>query len=98
MRSLSERVEKVKRYVRVLNKIVEAKKKKKKWIQKVVKKAEKKGTMGAFKEWCVSQGFTGVNKSCIAFAKKKARETGDTKLLRRAIAAENMMKASGAIE
>lgn len=71
---------------------------KKLWIQDVVKKAERKGTKGEFREWCLKQGFTGVNKSCIAKAKKVARERGDTTLLRRAIAAENMMRASGAIE
>lgn len=98
MKKLVERLKLVKRRIRLLEHKVEEKKKKKKWIQSVVKKAEKKGTRGAFREWCLSQGFTGVNKSCIAFAKKKARETGDTKLLRRAVAAENMLKASGVIE
>jgi len=73
-------------------------KKEKKWIQDVVKKAEQKGTKGKFREWCIKQGFSGVNKSCIQKAKKVAKEKGDTTLLRRAIAAENMMKASGAIK
>lgn len=95
-----ERIAELKKRLRELRgmSLLEQKKKKKLWIQDVVKKAERKGTKGAFREWCLKQGFTGVNKSCIAKAKKVARERGDTTLLRRAIAAENMMRASGAIE
>jgi len=78
--------------------MLEAGKKKKKWIQKVVKRAEEKGTKGAFRDWCIRHGFTKVTKGCIQLAKKKARETGDTTLLRRAIAAENMLRAAGHIK
>lgn len=93
------RVDELRRKLRLLRgmSLVE-KDKKKKWIQDVVKRAERKGTKGAFREWCLKQGFRGVNKSCIQKAKKVARETGDITLLRRAVAAENMMKASGVLD
>lgn len=60
---------------------------KKKWIQD-----------GAFRSWCEERGFSGVNNGCIKKAKQVAKEKGDTTLLRRAIAAENMLKASGVIK
>jgi len=78
--------------------MLEAGKKKERWIHKVVKGAEEKGTKGAFRDWCIRQGFTKVTKGCIQLAKKKARETGDTTLLRRAVAAENMLRAAGHIK
>lgn len=93
IRALQEKLEKWK-----TEQILEAKKGKKKWIQKMVKSIEKKGTKGAFREWCEKHGFTKVNKSCIEAAKREARKTGDTTLLRRAVAAENMLRASGAIK
>ncbi len=65
----------------------------KNWIQKVDKEAEKKGTKGAFHEWCIDNGFKDANHSCIEKAKKVARDKGDTTLLRRAVAAENMLNA-----
>lgn len=80
-------------------KIEEAEKKKKKlWIQDVVKRAERKGTKGKMREWCQKRGYTRVTKACIQDAKREARKTGDTTLLRRAIAAENMMRAAGLIK
>jgi hypothetical protein len=72
-----------------LRKLVE----KEKWIQKVSQEAEEKGTKGAFRKWCEKRGYTKVTQECIREAKKVARETGNTKLMRRAVAAENMIKA-----
>lgn len=68
------------------------------WLSKSAKEMEKKGTKGKFREWCIEHGFRSVNKSCIERAKKVARETGNTTLLRRAIWAENAMRASGALK
>jgi hypothetical protein len=59
---------------------------KKKWIQKVTKTFEKKGTKGAFTKWCKSKGFKGVSMSCISLAKKSK----SLKTRRRAIFAQNI--------
>ncbi len=63
------------------------------WIQKVDKESEKKGTKGVFHDWCIDNGFEDANMSCIKKAKKVARDKGDTTLLKRAVAAENMLTA-----
>ena len=63
-------------------------KKKRKWIQKVQKKIEKSGTEGSFKEYCGGE----VTMACI----KKAMESGDTDLIRKANYAKNIKGYKGA--
>jgi len=35
------------------------------WIQGARSKMKKKGTVGAFTEWCKRQGYSGVTSACI---------------------------------
>jgi len=60
----------------------------KKFIQKAVKKMEKKGTEGSFKEYCGGE----VTKTCI----DKAMKSGDTKLIKKATFAKNIKAYKGA--
>lgn len=48
---------------------------KKGWIQKVNEQMEKKGTKGAFTEWCKKQGYEGVSQECIEKGKKSRNPT-----------------------
>jgi hypothetical protein len=64
------------------------KKKPKRWIQKVTKTFEKKGTKGAFTRWCRSKGFSSVSLSCIKLGKKSK----SLRTRRRAIFAENIRR------
>jgi hypothetical protein len=59
-----------------------------KFIQKAVKKMEKKGTEGSFKEYCGGE----VTKSCI----DKAMKSGDPKLIKKANFAKNIKAYKGA--
>ena len=54
----------------------------KKWIQKANRQMKKKGTVGKFTEYCGGR----VTQGCI----DKAKRSGDTTLVRRAVFAENM--------
>ena len=54
----------------------------KKWIQKANKQMKKKGTVGAFTEYCGGR----VTQRCI----DKAKASEDPKLVRQAVFAENM--------
>jgi len=58
-----------------------------KFIQKAVKKMEKKGTEGSFKEYCGGE----VTKSCI----DKAMKSGDPKLVKKANFAKNIKAYKG---
>lgn len=60
-----------------------------KFIQKAVKKIEKKGTEGSFKEYCGGE----VTKSCI----DKAMKSGDPKLVKRANFAKNIKGYKGSV-
>jgi len=60
-----------------------------KFIQKAVKKIEKKGTEGSFKEYCGGE----VTKSCI----DKAMKSGDPKLVKKANFAKNIKGYKGAV-
>jgi len=64
------------------------KKKKKRWIQEVTKKMEKKGTKGAFTEWCRRRGYSGVTQACIEEGKRSKNPT----TRRRAYLAETLRK------
>ena len=70
------------------NRLDEGKKRKNKWIQKVQKKIEKSGTEGSFKEYCGGE----VTMACI----KKAMNSGDTDLIRKANYAKNIKGYKGA--
>lgn len=59
-----------------------------KFIQKAMKKMEKKGTEGSFKEYCGGE----VTKSCI----DKAMKSGDSKLIKKANFAKNIKAYEGA--
>jgi hypothetical protein len=59
------------------------------FIQKAVKKIEKKGTEGSFKEYCGGE----VTKSCI----DKAMKSGDPKLVKKANFAKNIKGYKGAV-
>jgi hypothetical protein len=59
-----------------------------KFIQKAVKKMEKKGTEGSFKEYCGGE----VTKSCI----EKAMNSGDKELIKKANFAKNIKAYEGA--
>ncbi|MEM4619679.1 MAG: hypothetical protein QW607_05645 [Desulfurococcaceae archaeon] len=54
----------------------------KKWIQKAIKKP------GAFREWCIRRGYSGVTKACIEEGKRSKNPT----TRRRAVLAETLMK------
>lgn len=62
--------------------------KEKKFIQKAVKKMDKKGTTGSFKEYCGGE----VTQSCI----KKAMKSGDPDLVKKANFAKNIKAYRGA--
>ncbi|MEM2174019.1 MAG: hypothetical protein QXI58_00140 [Candidatus Micrarchaeia archaeon] len=57
-------------------------KNKKRWIQKAIKRP------GAFREYCIRKGYTGVTKECIEEGKKSK----DPTVRRRAILAETLRK------
>lgn len=65
-----------------------ARKKGGKWLQAARERMERKGTVGAFTAWCKRQGFGGVTQACI----NKAKASGNTTLVRRAVFAENVRK------
>ena len=43
-----------------------ARKKNSRWLQKASARMKKKGTQGAFTQWCKSRGYKGVTGACIA--------------------------------
>ena len=47
-------------------KVQDAKKTNKKWIQKAAKKMKSKGTEGSFTRYCKSKGYGGVTAACIS--------------------------------
>jgi len=55
-----------------------------KWIQKAIKRP------GAFTEWCEKHGFRGASFSCIEEAIKRAKKTGNDRLLRQAYLARTL--------
>lgn len=60
--------------------------KKKNWVQKAIKNP------GAFHAWCLAHGHKKVTKTCIQQAKRIAKKTGNTTLMRRAVLAETLLK------
>ena len=62
------------------------------WLQEARERMERKGTVGAFTAYCKRKGYKGVTQACINEAKREAKKTGNTTLLRRAIFAENVKK------
>ncbi len=67
-------------------------KRNKKWLQKARARMERKGTVGAFTAYCKRKGYSGVTQACINEAKREAKKTGNTTLLKRAIFAQNVKK------
>lgn len=63
---------------------------KKKWMQAAAKRMEKKGTRGAFGDWCREHGFNGATSECIAYALAH----GSTTTKQRANFAQRAKKAS----
>lgn len=61
-------------------------KRKQKWVQEAIENP------GAFHAWCIAHGFKKANKSCIEEARRIAKKTGNTTLLRRANLAETLLK------
>ncbi|MEM1672463.1 MAG: hypothetical protein QXT86_10490 [Archaeoglobaceae archaeon] len=61
-----------------------ARKKDKKWIQKAIKKP------GAFREWCIRRGYSGVTQACI----EEGKRSKDPTVRRRAHLAETLRKLS----
>lgn len=67
-----------------------AKKKKGKWMQEVNKQMEEKGTKGAFREYCIRKGYSGVTQACIEEGKRSSNPT----IRKRAVLAETFKKHS----
>ncbi len=63
-----------------------------KWLQKARARMERKGTVGAFTTYCKRKGYSGVTQACINEAKREAKRTGNTTLLKRAVFAQNVKK------
>ena len=72
--------------------------KKKNFIQEANEKSQKKGTIGTFGKWCRFHGLSSpdgkVTKSCINAAKK----SGNTKLIHKAVFAQNINAYVGAVK
>ena len=68
------------------------KKEDKYWLQEAKERMEKKGTVGKFTRYCIRKGYKGVTQACINEAKRNARRTGNTELLKEAVFAENARK------
>ena len=70
----------------------------KRFIQEANRRSQLKGTAGSFKSWCKSQRLTDsagrVTRKCIARAKK----SGNTRLIRKAVFAQNIGGYAGAIK
>lgn len=62
---------------------------KRKWMQEVRERAERKGTKGVTRRECQRLGYKGTTQACLNELKRRG---GVWK--KRAVAAENMMKAS----
>lgn len=58
---------------------------KKRWMQKAVRRK------GAFRRWCVSRGYKGVTKSCIA----EGLRSKNTRVKRMAVLARTFRKYDG---
>ena len=70
------------------------KKEDKYWMQEARERMERKGTVGKFTAYCKRKGYKGVTQACINEAKRNARKTGNTELLKEAVFAENARKAA----
>ena len=68
------------------------KKEDKYWMQEARERMERKGTVGKFTAYCKRKGYKGVTQACINEAKRNARRTGNTELLKEAVFAENARK------
>ena len=68
------------------------KKEDKYWMQEAKERMERKGTVGKFTAYCKRKGYKGVTQACINEAKRNARRTGNTELLKEAVFAENARK------
>jgi len=55
------------------------------WMQKVRKRMEKKGTVGAFTRWCKQHGHKGATMACVREALRIGRKTKNTRLIKMAI-------------
>jgi|GEM_PF-1592526 len=64
------------------------------WMQEAEERMERKGTKGKFTAYCKRKGYKGVTQACINEAKRNARKTGNTELLKEAVFAENARKVA----
>ena len=62
------------------------------WLQEARERMERKGTVGKFTRYCIRKGYKGVTQACINEAKREARKTGNTELLKEAVFAQNAKK------
>jgi len=62
------------------------------WLQEARERMERKGTVGKFTRYCIRKGYKGVTQACINEAKREARKTGNTELLKEAVFAQNVRK------
>ena len=81
--------------IQAFDKMEFGKKRSKRFIQEVNRRSALKGTAGSFKSWCDSQSLTDsrgkVTMRCIA----KAKKSGNTKLIKKAVFAQNIKGYSG---
>jgi hypothetical protein len=64
---------------------------KRKWMQEVRERMERKGTKGAFREYCRRRGYSGVTQACI----EEGKRSKDPTIRKRAVLAETFKKYGG---
>ena len=73
-------------------------KKNKTFIQEANKKSRKKGTVGTFGRWCKSHGLATADGKVTRRCINKAKKSGNTTLIRRAVFAQNIGGYAGAVK